>query len=225
MRMGRAVVLAVILLGPGSVPLPAWAARMALTAQEQALLDAYQRMGELRPEHRLLQYFAGRWHESIRVWITPAGPPLRSTGIARLRAALGGRFIEMRHVGSMAGQTHRSIGYLGFDNVAGRYTHVGMDDGWTGTWMAQGHYDDANRTYTFTGAMDDPTRPGMAVAVREVLRITGPLSFVLEWHETRDGKETRTLRIDYTRLQPFTTRPLPEHDRRQAAGPRRGEGG
>ncbi len=55
-------------------------------------------------------------------------------------------------------------------------------------------------TYLFTGQMDDPMAPVKTVPVRIVERIIDKDHYVFEWHETHDGKEAKTMQIEYARV-------------------------
>lgn len=163
-------------------------------------MQAWERAAALGPEHKQLRWFAGRWREKVQLWMQPGQAPQVEQGFAHVRPVLGGRFMEMRHRGQFMGRPMQGIGFMGYDNIAGRYTSLWMDDGSTAMFQSTGTYDPATRTYTYTGHMADPEQAGRVVQVREVVRITGPDSYLFDWYETRDGKEAKTMQIDYTRV-------------------------
>ncbi|WP_297925555.1 DUF1579 domain-containing protein [Metallibacterium sp.] len=169
------------------------------TAQ-QAAMQAWQRAAAVGPQHRRLEWFKGRWKERVQMWMEPGQPPRIEQGVAEVRPVLGGRFMEMRHRGHFMGKPMQGLGYSGYDNLSGRYTDIWMDDGSTAIFVSHGDYDAAGKTWTYHGQMQDPLQPGTTIPVREVVRITGPRSYVFEWHETRDGRERKAMQIDYTRL-------------------------
>lgn len=172
----------------------------AASAAQQAAMQAWQRAAAVGPQHQRLEWFQGRWKERVQMWMEPGQPPRIEQGVAEVRPVLGGRFMEMRHRGHYMGKPMQGLGYSGYDNVDGRYTSIWMDDGSTAIFISHGDYDAASKTYTYSGQMQDPARPDTMIPVREVVRITGPRSYVFEWHETRDGRERKAMQIDYTRL-------------------------
>ena len=172
----------------------------AASAAQQAAMQAWQRAAAVGPQHQRLEWFQGRWKERVQMWMEPGQPPRIEQGVAEVRSVLGGRFMEMRHRGHLMGKPMQGLGYSGYDNVSGRYTSIWMDDGSTAIFISHGDYDAASKTWTYSGQMQDPARPGTLIPVREVVRITGPRSYVFEWHETRDGRERKAMQIDYTRL-------------------------
>jgi hypothetical protein len=191
-----AVVIAVTLASSST----AAATAPAPSAEQQAAMQAWERAAAVGPQHRQLQWFKGRWKERIQMWMQPGQPPRIEQGVAEVRPVLGGRFMEMRHRGQFMGKPMRGLGYSGYDNVSGRYSNIWMDDGSTAIFVSHGDYDAASKTWTYQGQMQDSAQPGALIPVREVVRITGPRSYVFEWHETRDGHERKAMQIDYTRL-------------------------
>ena len=193
-----------LLLAAAAVTLPLAAAASAEDsapdAAQQAAMQAWQRAAAVGPQHRQLQWFKGRWKEHVQIWMQPGRPPRIELGTAEVRPVLGGRFMEMRHRGQFMGKPMRGLGYSGYDNLSGRYTDIWMDDGSTAIFVSHGDYDAASKTWTYHGQMQDPLQPGTTIPVREVVRITGPRGYVFEWYETRAGRESKAMQIDYTRL-------------------------
>ena len=169
------------------------------TKEQQEMMAAYQRMAEVRQEHKQLDYFVGDWTSSTTMWMDSKTPPQKSAGKVHTQAIFGGRYIEVDMEGAMNDATYHGRGYMGFDNIAGKFFNTWMDDMSTGFWFAYGTYDKATQTYTFHGQMDDPMKAGGKVAVREVMHIVDPKHYVFEWYETRGGKEAKTLQVDYSK--------------------------
>jgi hypothetical protein len=170
-----------------------------MTPEQKAMADAYARMGELRAEHKQLEYFAGRWNVQTNMVMDPAAKPEVSSGKAETKPLFGGRSFETNYEGSYGGQTFTGRGYTGFDNLKGKFYTTWMDSMSTSLWLALGTYDAKTRSYTFTGDMDDAMKPGTIVKIREVIRIVDDKHYVFEWYETRAGKEAKTMWIEYTR--------------------------
>ena len=69
----------------------------------------------------------------------------------------------------------------------------------TGFFLAYGSYDKASNSYTYHGSMDDPMAPKTSVPVRAVVHIVDPSHYTFDWYETRGGKESRTMQIEYSK--------------------------
>ncbi|CAN5442686.1 hypothetical protein BH18VER2_BH18VER2_03870 [soil metagenome] len=85
----------------------------------------------------------------------------------------------------------------GYDNVKQKFVNTWMDNMGTGIMMTEGTYDEATKTFTYTGEFEP--MPGMKQKVREVVKLTDKNHMVLEWYEDRGGKEVKTMEIGYTR--------------------------
>ena len=170
-----------------------------MSKEQQEMMAAMQRMGEVRPEHKQLAYFVGDWKATSTLWMDPKAPPQKSEGTSHSEAIFGGRYIETRHEGDMMGQPFSGRGFLGFDNLEGKFFSTWMDSMSTGIWIAYGTYDKAKNSYTFNGKMDDAMKPGRKIDVRAVARVVDPTHYVFEWYEMRDGKEVKTMQIDYSK--------------------------
>jgi hypothetical protein len=101
----------------------------------------------------------------------------------------------------MMGTTFEGRGLMGFDNTSGRYQASWIDSMDTAIMFMTGQYDESTKTLTYTGQMDDPLKPGTKVNVRELIHITSPDSHTMEWYETRNGKEVKTMEIAYNRAK------------------------
>jgi len=170
-----------------------------MSAEEKAMMEAWAKMSEVRAEHKQLQYFVGNWNEKMTMWTEPGKPPEESTGATTQTSIFDGRYIDGGHIGTFQGQPHHGRGLSGFDNLRGKFFVTWIDNMSTGIWIAYGSYDAATKTYTYTGDMDDFMKPGAKVPVRNVIRIVDDKNYVFEWYETREGKEAKTMQIEYSR--------------------------
>jgi hypothetical protein len=170
-----------------------------MSKEQKAMMDAYQRMGEVRAEHKQLDTFIGEWKATTTMWMDPKAPPQKTEGKTHVESKFGGRYIELHHESKYEGQPFNGEGLMGFDNLKGKFFSTWIDSMSTGMWLAWGTYDAASKTYTFHGSMDDPMAPGTQFKVREVIHVVDPSHYTFEWYETHKGKEGKTLQIDYVK--------------------------
>ena len=175
------------------------AAPPAMSKEQKAMMDAMQRMGEVRAEQKQLDYFVGDWSATTTMWMDPKAPPEKTEGKTHTESLYGGRYIEMHYQGTFQGQPFTGEGFLGFDNLKGKFFNTWIDSMSTGFWLAWGSYDAASKTYTFHGEMDDPMKPATKFAVREVVHVVDPSHYAFEWYETHAGKEAKTMQIEYAK--------------------------
>lgn len=176
------------------------AAPPEMTAEQQAMMEAWTKAGTPGAQHKqLAEQFAGTWTTKQTMWMDPSAPPMMETGKAVNTPVFGGRQIRMEFTGQMMGQPFEGTGYSGYDNTRGKYTGTWTDSMSTGTMMSDGAYDPATRTYTYHGEMADPTAKGKMIPIRETVRVIDADHHVMEMYEPRDGKEVKTMMIEYTR--------------------------
>ena len=174
----------------------------AMSAEQQAMMDAWTRAATPGAEHaRLAEHFAGTWDVAMTFWMDPDAPPMTERGTATTTPVFGGRQLRQDFKGTFMGAPFEGTGLSGYDNVRKRYTSSWTDNMSTSHMLTLGDYDDATRTYTFSGEMADPMHPGSMIPVRETVRVIDADHHVMEMFEPRDGKEVRTMQLEYTRVK------------------------
>lgn len=198
--MTRQIVRALLLSLCIATPALAEDKPAAPSPEEQAMMDAYEKMGRVGEEHKRLAAEVGKWSYENTMWMDPAAPPTVSKGTSETVAIWGGRYIQTDFKGDFQGQPFEGRAVHGYDNLKGKYVSTWIDSMSTAIFITYGDHDAASKTTTYIGEMDDPMHPGKANKVREVVRWIDNDHWVFEWHETRDGKERKTMEIKYTRM-------------------------
>jgi len=200
MKAWRSSILILTLLAT-----PSWADDKApsdMSAEMQAMMSAWEKAGTPGAQQaQLADHFAGTWTAKQSMWMDPAGEPMVGTGRAVSTAMFGGRHIRMEFEGEAMGEPFNGLGLTGYDNTLGRYYSSWIDSMGTGIMLAYGEYDAASTTYTFRTEMADPMNPGSKIPMRNVIRIIDADHHVFDMHETHDGKEIRTMMIEYSRAK------------------------
>ncbi|WP_457096279.1 DUF1579 domain-containing protein [Lysobacter sp. P5_B9] len=173
-----------------------------MSAEQKAMMDAWQKAATPGERHKqLISEFEGTWNTKMSSWMDPSAPPSMETGKSVNTAVLGGRQLRMDYSGQYMGQPFQGLGYLGFDNVTGKYFSTWSDNMSTGLFVSEGDYDPASKSYSYRAQMPDPMKPGTIVPVRQTMRIVDKDHAVFEMYETRDGKENKSMQIEYTRAK------------------------
>ena len=170
-----------------------------MSAEDQAMMEAFERMGRVGENHKLLEAMVGEWDAKVTMWMKPGAPPSESTGSMVTRAVYGGRYFHGTYKGDMMGQPFEGVATSGYDNVSGKFWSTWVDSMSTGIMYSTGSYDPATKSITYTGEMADPMAPKSMVKYREVFHLGDPNRHVMEMHETHGGKEAKTMEIVYTR--------------------------
>jgi hypothetical protein len=171
----------------------------APTPEQQAMMQAWQKAATPGPNHQLLGSLTGAWNFTTTMWMEPGAPPETSTGTAIYTPLMDGRYIQGDYKGTFGGMEFRGLGLTGYDNVAQHFTATWADNMGTSIMLMTGSYDPASKTFTYWGDMDDMMKPGVKVKVRQNVKILSGDSHVMEWYETRGGKELKTMEIAYIR--------------------------
>ena len=170
-----------------------------MTPEQQAMMEAWTKAGTPGPEHKNLEAFVGNWKTKSSMWMDPAAPPETSEGTATYSTYFGGRYLREDYKGTYHGEPFEGLAHMGYDNVTKKYWVSWNDSMATALFVSTGDYDAAKKTYTMRGTMNDPTANGAAVPIRTVTRFVDADRHVFEWYETRDGKEIKSMEIEYVR--------------------------
>ncbi|MFB3853724.1 MAG: DUF1579 domain-containing protein [Vicinamibacterales bacterium] len=170
-----------------------------MSAEEKAMFDAMMKASTPGPNHEMLTSLAGEWTFKNKMWMKPSEPATESTGTVNYSELLGGRFLQGNYRGDMMGMPFEGIAVMGYDNINKKFQASWIDNFGTAIMYMAGEYDPAAKAIVYRGEVDDMMKPGTKVKIREVVRIDSPDSHTMEWYELRDGKETKTMEIVYTR--------------------------
>jgi hypothetical protein len=174
----------------------------------QEMMKQMMELSQLNENHKLLSSMDGNWTYTIKFWMSPDpnAPPQQSKGTATRKSIMNGRFVVMDvtgkmqmpdQTGKMKDMQFKGLGMEGYDNVKKKFVGSWVDNMGTGISLAEGTYDPASKTFTFTSEMEPV--PGMKTPVREVLKVTDNNHMMLEWYENHGGQEKKTMEIAYTR--------------------------
>ena len=168
------------------------------TAEQQAMMAAYEAAAAPGPAHGALARMAGSYDLAIKSWNSPTGEPTFESGTATRRMTLGGRVMVEEMQATMMGQAFSGIGMHGYDNVSGKHWSTWNDNLSTGLMVSEGSCDDAGAC-SFTGTWNDPVSR-KPVTARMTSRWTSDSVEVFEMHGPGpDGKEAKMMEITYTR--------------------------
>ncbi len=175
---------------------------------DPAMMAKMMELAKIGENHKLLGEMAGNWTYTVKMWMdgNTSAEPMTSKGTATRKPMMGGRYYELNVQGEMEmpgadgkmmKMDFKGMALEGYDNVKEKFVSTWMDNMGTGIMMAEGTYDPASKTFTFTSEME--MMPGMKTKVREVIKIVDKYHHTFEWYEDRGGKEMKTMEINYTR--------------------------
>lgn len=147
-------------------------------------------------EHRRLATLAGTWSVKQSLWLDDAKVPQVDAGTAVFTAVLGGRHLQ-QDLRVRSNPPFQGLGFTGYDNASRQYYTSWMDINFTGVLLLHGDYDAGARVYRFHGAM--PGADGESVPTREELQLVDGKHVIARFFETRRGRESLVVELDYSR--------------------------
>jgi hypothetical protein len=175
---------------------------------EAEMMKQMMELSKLNENHKLLADLAGTWNYTVRFWMNgdSSSKPQESKGTAVRKSTMDGRYYTLDVSGKMEmpgpdgkkkEMMFKGMGIEGYDNVKKKFVGSWIDNMGTGIMFAEGDYDPATKTFTYTGEIE--AIPGMKQQIRETIKITDKDHHLFEWFENRGGQEVKTMEIAYTR--------------------------
>lgn len=169
-------------------------------AQLAEMMKRYEAAGKPGKFHDFLKPLEGEWNVAAET-LGPDGSTTTSTGYSKNTWQMGNRFLRQEVSGNMMGRSFNALGFTGYDNVAGKYQSVWMDEMSSGMFYAEGEAGEDGKTITFTGEGTDPMS-GQVKSYRHVVRIVDNDNHAFEMFEPGpQGEMTRTVTMTYKRVK------------------------
>jgi hypothetical protein len=189
-------------------PATAMSPATATTSAAPSADDMKQMMelAKLNENHKLLASMAGTWSYTVKMWMDPKGAPTESTGTAVRKSVMDGHYLTGDYTGKfkmpgadgkMKDMNFQGMSMDAYDNVKKKFVNGWVDNMGTGIMIAEGTYDAATKTFTYTGEAE--MMPGMKSKMREVIKMTDKDHMTMEYYEDRGQGETKSMEITYKR--------------------------
>lgn len=176
-----------------STPPPSDAQQKAMQALAEAATPG--------PIHAQLMKRAGDY-TTVETYSMPGVEPQQSTGTAKLKSILGGRFLEEENSGDSFGQPYAGLRLYGYNNGSKQYEAIWIYNGSTAFLVLDGTSDDNGKTVRYSGAFLGPG------GERQTLRVTITQQdedhFTVKLLGEAPGGAMSTLETVYTRSKKAT---------------------
>jgi hypothetical protein len=164
------------------------------------MMKKFMEMNKPNEHHKTIAMMAGQWDVQNTMQMAPGAPPQVSTGKSSNEMIFEGRFLMQKYDGNMMNMPFKGIGFLGYDNHKKKHVSTWLDSMSTGMMTSWGECDASGKVITFTNEMDDPMS-GKKMPIRFVFTIEGNDKHRMDWYETHDGNEFKSMTIVYTRAK------------------------
>ena len=171
----------------------------AMSADETAMMEKWMAYATPGAEHKVLDAKVGKWTLKGQSWMAPGAPAEEFTGTADIKWILGNRYLEERVDSAMMGMPFQGVSIAGYDNLKKQYKWTWIDSMGTGFSTAEGSYDPAKKTFSYTTMMPD-CMGGEYKKGRTVETTNGPDSWTMQMYSPDPtGKEFKCMELVYTR--------------------------
>ncbi|NUM61940.1 MAG: DUF1579 domain-containing protein [Ignavibacteriaceae bacterium] len=166
---------------------------------DPAMMKAWQEYMTPGTMHELLAKSVGEWKTEIKSWMDPNMPPTETAGKSVCESMLGGRYFIATETANFMGMPFEGSSISGYDNATKKFFSVWIDNMGTGVLNLEGSYDEASKTFTYTGS-------GMSFTgeykVREIIQhVNDDESLFTMYMEEGGRPEMKMMEIKYTRIK------------------------
>jgi hypothetical protein len=170
------------------------------TPTPDEMMQAWAKYGTPGKEHEIFKSLTGRFDADVTMQMPGAPAPDKSTGTANNESIFDGRYLHGEFRGTMMGKPFKGNALWAFDKIKGKYVNLWIDDMSTMVMIAEGTADSSGKVLTLTTTCHDPLA-GKDKTIRTVLTVVDNDHHTYEAFETPEGKEVKTLSIQYTRAK------------------------
>jgi hypothetical protein len=137
------------------------------------------------PEHKKLEYFAGKWTSEAEAKANPFGPAGKYTAKDDCSLFQGGFAVVCHSEGTGPTGAMKSVGILGYSGEEKVYTYYGLDNsGMVPTTVSRGTLTGDTLVYT-----DESKMAGKLMKSRYTIKQLSPTAYTFKW-EMQDEKGT-----------------------------------
>lgn len=177
-----------------------------VAAQEAAEQGSQEEMAAMmeavspNENHAVLEPMIGEWEHTVTFWMAPGAPPQTMPATSTAEWIMDGRYVETEWTGEFAGMPFRGRDLTGYDNVAGHYVAVWIDNMSTAPMTSTGTYDAATKTLTLEGTSSDPMSGRTDIPTRSVITIGDEGTVHVEMYMPGpDGEMFKSMEIESRR--------------------------
>ncbi len=149
--------------------------------------------------HKWLASFDGNWNGDVKLWMDPSQPPMAYKIKTKNEMVMNGLYQKSTHSGEMMGKPFEGEGIAAYDNTKKRFVTTWIDNFGSGIMQMEGELSSDNKEMITIGTMSDPMS-GQDITVKQVLTYISEERHVFEMYMVVEGKEMKTMEINYTRI-------------------------
>ena len=149
-------------------------------------------------QQKQMEKCAGNWKTNEKFWMAPGSEATESNGTATGEMILGGRYLVMKHKGTMMGMPFEGMSLDGYDNATKMYISVWVDNMGTGIMYMTGKWIEDKKLVEYKGKMTDAMTGGQS-DVRSTMQFKDDGSMYMEMFGYEKGTEFKWMEMTMTR--------------------------
>ena len=148
--------------------------------------------------HEMLAKSNGTWKTKLTMWMMPGAEPVENEGMSTNEMILGGRYQKSTFKGNFMDMPMEGMNLLAYDNASKEFYATWVDNLGTGMMMSKGKYNEETNMVEMEGTYVDPMT-GKEEPFRQTMQVVDDNNHVMEMFMNYEGKEFKTMHIDFTR--------------------------
>jgi hypothetical protein len=200
--MGGAVLLATLTASAATLAVQDKPKPISASAGDDPMMAKWMEYATPGEAHKALEPNIGKWTLKVKHAMQP-GDPLGEASDATSEVVwiMDGRYTQEEVTGSFMDQPFKGMGLMGYDNFKKKYVSTWCDNMGTGIMTAEGTYDAASKTFTYTGECPD-MMTGKLTKSRSTQKWTDKDHWTMQAFKAGpDGKEALIMEIVGTRAK------------------------
>lgn len=174
----------------------------------EAEMKAWMEAATPGEQHQMLAKMAGEW-TAVTKMFDPSMGESEGKGTMRIEMVMGGRYQHSFYKGDFMGQPFEGAGFMGYDNVTKKFQSTWGDTMSTMIMMSTGDYNKDTHELVMTSECTDPVSK-KTMPTREVSKFIDDNHWTMTFFQTKDGKESKMMEINYTRKAAAAASPAAE---------------
>ncbi len=170
-----------------------------MSAEEQAMEQAFREYATPGAEHAQLAKRVGEWTIQGKMWQAPGAPSTDFVATSHLKTILGGRFMIEKVSGDVMGQEFNGFGLFGFDNLTKTYVGSWVDNFSTGIMGMEGTPSGDGKTIHYTGQTPDLLNGRYMKTTAIDQAISDDKHVYTQYQAAPDGQQYKHMELIYTR--------------------------
>jgi hypothetical protein len=174
--------------------------KMPTPEEQQKIMQEYMKIAAPGPNHKLFEKMAGEHTVTGKMWMGPGtDPQAMEPGTEKCELILGGRYLRSNFSGNMMGMPFNGEGTMAYDNFKKHYMMSWLDNMGTTISSAMGDYDEATKTMTLMGKMDEPMTGEKDKDVKYVYKFPDDKTTIFEIWDMNKTAPFMAMEMTYTK--------------------------